>query len=194
MALVRPADTHVRNREVQRTASRASTGAEDQRVGIRPEIVGSNADAAVARHGQYVILLWRRNVVAEGVEWTRNAFARVVRGQPSQKIVFVTIVESACEIASSEVRKDVAELLKIYESQLACAAIVFEASGFRMTILRSFITAINMTNRARFPNAVFGKLDAALSWVATQRPTASVTADHPALREITQQLRTLPAS
>jgi hypothetical protein len=112
------------------------------------------------------------------VEWTRSAFERVIRSQPSRKIVFLTLVEPGCEIASSEVRRDMAELLETYAGQLACAAIVLEDSGFRMTILRSIITAIDLASRTRFPNSVFSKVDSALTWIVNQSRTANSTTNH----------------
>ena len=170
----------VRSKDVRRVASSPS---------IPWEVVGSSADAAVATQGHYVVLLWRRTVVKEGVEWTRSAFERLALEQPGRKIVFLTVVESGCEIASAEVRKDVADLLKTHAGRLACAAIVFEAVGFRMTILRSFITAINLTTRSRFPNAVFSHVDPALSWIMDQSPPADSIAERQAVIALVSRLR-----
>jgi hypothetical protein len=132
------------------------------------DVVGINADAAVACVDHYVVLLWRRNVVQLGVDWTRTAFMRVSRAMPKRKIVFLTVVETGCEIASSDIRRELAKVLRTHESEIACASIVFEEGGFRMTILRSVITAINVTSGIRFPQAVFSSLDTALSWIDTR--------------------------
>jgi hypothetical protein len=180
VALERPAELRVRSQDIRRVAPPPS---------VPSHVVGSNADAAVATQGHYVVLLWRRNVVKEGVEWTRSAFERLVPEHPGRKIVFLTVVESGCEIASSEVRKDIADLLKTHASQLVCAAIVFEGSGFRMTILRSVITAINLTTRSRFPNAVFGEVGAALSWIMDQSPPANSIAERHAVNALVRRLR-----
>jgi hypothetical protein len=138
-------------------------------------VVGINADAAVACVDHYVVLLWRRNVVQLGVDWTRTAFMRVSRAMPQRKIVFLTVVETGCEIASSDIRREVAKLLGTHQDQIACASIVFEQGGFRMTILRSVITAINLTSGIRFPQAVFSSLETALSWIDSRTQNSDPT-------------------
>jgi hypothetical protein len=131
------------------------------------EVVGCNPDVAVATIGQFVLLLWRHQIVAPGVGWTREAFARLLRNrEPVGKLIFLTTVESGCDVSTpTEVRKGIADLLQTYEDTLACAAIVFEGSGFGMTIVRSVITAIYIASRSRFPNSVFSDVGSAVSWM-----------------------------
>jgi tRNA U38,U39,U40 pseudouridine synthase TruA len=61
--------------------------------------------------------------------------------------------------------------LKSYDKHLAGAAITFEGRGFKMTMVRSVITAINMASRTQFPNSVFADVDSAATWLAMCAPT-----------------------
>jgi hypothetical protein len=134
------------------------------------KVIGYSADVAVGTVDDFILLLWRRRVVPQGVGWAREAFAKLAgERKHDRKLVFLTTVVPGCDISTpAEVRKDIAALLKTYESRIACAAIVFENNGFGMTIVRSVITAIQMASRSRFPNAVFGSVESALGWMATQ--------------------------
>jgi len=110
----------------------------------------------------------------------------------SASVLFLTALQPGCDLsASSEVRKDVAALLKSYEWSLACAAIVFENNGFGMTIVRSVITAINMMSRSRFPNAVFGNLDGALRWMEPHAQPHGIDVDHARVVDAFGRLRAL---
>lgn len=150
-------------------------------------IVGKNEDCAVAVFNNCVLLYWRRSVVPEGATWARRAFLDVRRDLPGEKIVFFTVADAACSLDTpAEVRKEIAGMLKAYEAQLAAAAITFEGTGFKMTMVRSVITAIYIASRTQFPNSVFGAVDAAANWVnAMSRstpPSALISAIN-ALRE-----------
>jgi hypothetical protein len=136
-------------------------------------LVGSNADFAVATLGSYVLLMWKRRIGGQGVVWAKKAFADQRRDHPDDKISFLTVVQAKCELSTPpDVRKELAGLLGTHKDNLAGAAIAFEAEGFRMTMVRSIITAINMASRARFPNAVFGSTADAVGWLH-ERSTSS---------------------
>lgn len=138
----------------------AAPGAEESR------LVGSNADFAVAALGSYVLLVWRKRIDALGVIWAKKAFADLLLERPTEKISFLTVVQADCELSTSpEVRKELAGLLAKHNDHLAGAAIAFEGEGFRMTVVRSIITAINMASRTRFPNAVFSNTTDAVDWL-----------------------------
>jgi hypothetical protein len=149
---------------------------------FRPfRIVGSCPEAAVGVVDQYLLLLWRRQVVLPPLEWVRKAFDSF--GQSGyDKVVFVTTVESACDISTSPVvRKEIATLLKTNEKKIACAAIVFEEAGFKMTIIRSIVTAIYLASRSRFPNSVFASLDMGLHWASNTAHTSANLALNPGI-------------
>ena len=141
-------------------------------------LVGSNGDFAVAALGSYVILVWTKRIGEQGVVWAHRAFADQRRAHPNDKVSFLTVVQADCELSTPpEVRKALAELLSTYKDNLAGAAIAFEGEGFRMTMVRSVITAINMMTRTRFPNSVFSNTTEAIDWLH-ERSTSSDSAIH----------------
>jgi len=144
-------------------------------------VVGKNESCAVAVLHNCVLLYWRKNIVPEGSTWARRAFLDVRRDLPGEKIVFFTVVDAACSLDTpAEVRKEIAGILKTYEAQLGAAAITFEGSGFKMTMVRSVITAIYVASRTQFPNSVFGAVEAAATWVESMSrsnpPSALISA------------------
>jgi hypothetical protein len=141
-----------------------------------PVVIGSNDECAVATLGGYVLLLWRKRVAPQGVVWLRTAFDSVLRERRGEKLAFLTITEDGCELTTSpEVRRDIADLLRKHQQDLAAAAIVFEEQGFRMTMVRSVITAIYIAARIRFPNSVFADVESACTWL--ERHHGSVATD-----------------
>jgi hypothetical protein len=150
-------------------------------------IVGKNEDCAVAVLDNCVFLYWRRRIIPEGSTWARRAFLDVRRDSPSEKIVFFTVVDAACSLDTpAEVRKEIAGILKAYETQLAAAAITFEGSGFKMTMVRSVITAIYIASRTQFPNSVFGAVEAAATWTSSfsrSNPASTLISAVNALRQ-----------
>jgi hypothetical protein len=153
--------------------------------------VGNRRECAVATVGAYVILLWRNKIVEEGVPLVRSAFETRLRKHPGEKIAFLTILEAGCELSTSaNVRTDLANLLRARQGDLAAAAIVFEQHGFRMTMVRSVITAIYMASRARFPNSVFSEVTQATRWMEQEYPS-SVGATQ--VERVVSKMRDAPA-
>jgi hypothetical protein len=140
-------------------------------------ILGSNEDCAVGTLETCVLLYWRRHIVAEGSSWTRRAFLDIRKQYPKEKVSFFTVVDANCSLDTPvDVRRELAELLKMYDAHLADAAITFEGKGFKMTMVRSIITAIYMASRTQFPNSVFGDVDAAAAWTAMHAPSLRASA------------------
>lgn len=136
------------------------------------QMIGSSPDCSVAILDCYVLLCWRRSIVQIGSTWTRKAFAEVHRQRPDDKIAFFTVVDAGfSHNTPAEVRNDLAVLLKTYAAQLAGASITFEGKGFKMTMVRSAITAINMASRTQFPNSVFSDVETAATWLSARAPS-----------------------
>jgi hypothetical protein len=89
-------------------------------------------------------------------------------------LCFMTILEDKCVLTtSSEVRSRLADLLRKHQKDVAAAAILFEAQGFRMTMVRSVITAINLAMGGRIPNSVFGDFVSACAWLERHQGRAA---------------------
>jgi hypothetical protein len=164
-------------------ASRIASSSFSRGADVELRVIDSTAEYAVGSLRDHVLLLWRRKVVQEGALPTRKAFLEAIRDKPATKIGFLTVLEAQCvTAASSDVRTEFAEMLQAYERYIGAAAVTFEGQGFRMTMVRSVITAINLASRTRFPNSVFGDVNAAASWMSQRM--ASVGNDLDAQRII----------
>jgi hypothetical protein len=146
-------------------ASSSSWGGAD----VDLTVISASTEYAVGRLHNYVILIWRRKTVASGVNDVRRGFLEVVRARTASKLGFITVVDAECEMsAAPDVRGEVVELLRIYADRVGAAAVAFEGTGFRMTMVRSVITAINLASRSRFPSSVFTDKVSAALWLDQQ--------------------------
>lgn len=149
-------------------ASSSSRGGAD----VDLTVIAASTEYAVGLLHNHVVLIWRRKAVARGVNDVRRGFLEVVRGRTATKLGFITVVDAQCEMsAAPDVRAEVTELLRLYAPHVGAAAVTFEGTGFRMTMVRSVITAINLASRSRFPNSVFTDKVAAAVWLEQQMQT-----------------------
>jgi hypothetical protein len=123
------------------------------------------AFSAFAR-GRLAVLIWHDHIVAEAVPVLGEVFEQLRREHGTTGFGFLTIIEKDTDIHTpAEVREGLSQLLTTSGPWLRAAAIAYEATGFKATIVRSAITAINIASRARFPNRVFQRKEAALEWL-----------------------------
>lgn len=119
--------------------------------------------------GRIAVLIWHTEATLEGAEAIERIFGKL-RGQNfAEGLGFLTIIESKADIrAPAAARQAVAQILRDYGGDIRAAAIVYEADGFKATIVRSAITAINLASRSRFPNRVFSNTRQALDWLVDE--------------------------
>lgn len=89
-----------------------------------------------------------------------------------------------------DVRTSISKVVNRFRDHIAAAAVVHAASGFKATLLRSVVTAINLAGVASYPCRVFPELQPALVWLDANLP-ASVT---PRPAEFASTLEALRAS
>lgn len=127
--------------------------------------VADTPDFRVATLENYVILVWRKQVIAPGANATWHAFNKL-RRETDKKIGFLTLAEENAQLQTSpEVRQVISRILKDNDSHLGAAAVVFTGKGFRATFARSVVTAINIASTSSFPNRVFDNQPEALEWL-----------------------------
>lgn len=122
---------------------------------------------AVTTLGNIVLLCWRHATTLEGAQATRRAFARLrsARGR-NERVGFYTLVEEpALHVVPANARAEIATLLGENNSVIGAGAVVFEGNGFRATVFRSIITAINLASRPSFPNEVFADTLSGATWL-----------------------------
>jgi hypothetical protein len=143
---------------------------------LEKESITSDAPASLVRttrpafsafaRGRLAVLIWHEHIVEAAIPPLREVFEQLRRAHGAAGFGFLTIIEKDTDIHTpAEVREGLSQLLAEYAPSLRAAAIAYEATGFKATIARSAITAINIASRARFPNRVFQRTDAALEWL-----------------------------
>lgn len=119
--------------------------------------------------GPVAVLIWHDCISVEGVDCVRRVFAALRREHSVRGFGFLTIIEEEADITTSaQVRQQLSALLAEHEPWLRAASIAYQGKGFKATIARSAITAINMASRARFPNRVFQEPIDAMRWLAAE--------------------------
>jgi len=86
----------------------------------------------------------------------------------------------------AELRESVNAYVRRYSTRFSGAAVVFAAQGFQATVVRSLVTAINLSSRASHPTKVFGDLRTGCNWLSRLTPGEPTAAR---LFELTNQLR-----
>jgi hypothetical protein len=119
--------------------------------------------------GRVAVLIWHTEVSLDGAKAIEAVFAQLRRRNFAKGFGFLTIIESKSDInAPTAARQAIAQALSDYGGEIRAAAIVYEAGGFKATIVRSVITAINLASSTRFPNRVFSNTRHALDWLADE--------------------------
>ena len=117
--------------------------------------------------GRTAVLIWHTEVSLEGARAIAAVFADLRVKHLSEGLGFLTVLERDTDIRPSPAaRQAVAQVLTDFGSDIGAAAIAYEADGFKATIVRSVITAINLASSTRFPNRVFAGTDDAIDWIA----------------------------
>jgi len=121
--------------------------------------------------GNIIVLIWTAFPSVDGVQACAAAFSTLRREEPTARIGLLSIVESEAGHGAMDpaVRNALGKMLKENESVLRAAAIVFEAQGFRATVIRSVVTAINMASRLGYPTAVFSDRLSGAKWLVMEQ-------------------------
>lgn len=119
--------------------------------------------------GRIAVLIWHTEVSVDGAKAIGEVFAELRRQNFAEGLGFLTIIETKTDIRPpSAARHAIAQVLSDYGGDIRAAAIVYEGDGFKSTIVRSVITAINVASSTCFPNRVFSTTRHALDWLADE--------------------------
>lgn len=122
---------------------------------------------SVGSFGPVATLVWHTEVSLEGARAIREVFAALKARRLAEGFGFLTVLDSATDIRpTAAARRAMAEVLLDYGNDISAAAIAYEGDGFKATIVRSVITAINIAGGARFPNRVFSETPIAIDWLS----------------------------
>jgi hypothetical protein len=138
-----------------------------------------------------VVLIWKQPPVLAGIEECKRIFQLVRTRRPKEKFSYLAVVESrAGTNMPAEVREALSALLREYQSAIAGSAIVFEGTGFRASIVRSVVAAINLASRLEFASTVESDLGTAARWLVDRAKGALTSGD---LIEVVRAFRSRPS-
>jgi hypothetical protein len=116
--------------------------------------------------GPAAVLIWHERISVEGVENLARVFEKLREPRSAKGFGLLTIIENGADVSTSPAaRNAMSKALSDNDRWLRAAAIAYEADGFKATIVRSVVTAINIISGARFPNRVFRDNREALGWL-----------------------------
>lgn len=152
------------------------------------ERVFSGREGAVAIDGACVLIVHLEAPTLPIVSAMGRAYAKAAA--LDQKIAHLCLIEHAAGLLPpGEARDAIGSLMQRFDKRLAAAALVYEAQGFKATVVRSVATGLAMASRITHPMRVFAELPAACSWVAERVMPSSEAR----LFDIVSQLRAAPA-
>ena len=128
--------------------------------------------------GRTAVLIWHTEASLDGAKAIGKIFAELRRQNFTEGLGFLTIIETKTDIRPpAAARHAIARVLRDYGGDIRAGAIVYEADGFKATIVRSVITAINLASSACFPNRIFSTTRHALDWLADELKEPALLAE-----------------
>lgn len=65
-----------------------------------------------------------------------------------------------------DAKAEIAESVKLFDAKTVGTALVLDGTGVNATIMRTYLTGLNLTSKRKSPMKVFDSLDEACSWLA----------------------------
>lgn len=119
-----------------------------------------------------VVLVWKQPPVVAGIDECRRVFELMRTRRPKDKFAYLAIVESrAGTNMPADVREALSKMLHEFQHAISGSAIVFEGTGFRASIVRSVVAAINLASRLAFSSTVESDLATAARWIVERGGT-----------------------
>ncbi|HEY2744018.1 MAG TPA: hypothetical protein VGL86_05330 [Polyangia bacterium] len=162
----------------------------------QPEEIVESPGYALCTVGRVVVLVWKQPPAAAGVAETRHRLRMMRERAPSEKMAFLTVIEPAGTALNvpTEVRDALSAMLKELQKQIAAAAVVVDAEGFRASLVRTFVATMNLGNRLEFPSNTERHVIAAARWLAARDPALAIDANDLAQAVATLRARWAPAT
>jgi hypothetical protein len=139
----------------------------------------------VAVSGRCLIQVISDRMTSTTISLTRRALADLA--EQYDTFAFLCVLEPNAKLTMApDLRESVDAYVRRYSTRFTGAAVVFEATGFQATVVRSVVTAVNLASRASHPTKVFDDVRAGCSWLGRITPGEPTAAR---LFELTTQLR-----
>jgi hypothetical protein len=118
----------------------------------------------IALSGRTLVVLWQTETTSEAV----RELASLVAGQAAEmaSVGLLQVIGEGATAPDAGVRAALAAMLKENEARIVASAVVFEATGFRASLIRSIVIGISMLSRPKCPHTVFGSVGEGIAWLS----------------------------
>lgn len=131
-------------------------------------LLSVTADRAFGAWNNILVVIWRKETTPLGVE-TLGEYLQQLGAQYPQGIGLCAVVEESAPPPSTAARKAMAKIMGTAD-MLRGSVLIFDGTGFRAAIVRSFVAGLNMLTRFPFPHKVCASAQEAIPWLAEQVP------------------------
>lgn len=139
------------------------------RSGEGPHVYHDDGHTALVTFGPYVLWWLKTHMTHAIIEAAEAASVDILGAYGTIGYIGLFEPESSV-VMPSEFRVPSAEYVARHTDHFFGAAMVYEPSGFKATVVRSVITAVHLASRARHPLRVFTEVGAAVDWLETAAP------------------------
>lgn len=128
------------------------------------QLVYSDEDYGVALAGHNIVVYWKGRTTTAAVEQLTELLL-------STRLKFGTlgllqVIGDEAVPPDSAARAELASMLKANENFIVASAVVFEAVGFRASMIRSIFIGISMLSRTKYPHVVFASVSEGIDWLS----------------------------
>jgi len=141
----------------QATSSAAGAAAE-----VR--ILRNEASHGIAFVGRTLVVHWQTETQGQAVAELASLLASLAN--ESGSVALLQVIGDQATSPDGATRAALAAMLKANETRIIASAVVFEATGFRASMIRSIVIGISMLSRPKCPHTVFESTNAGSAWLS----------------------------
>lgn len=116
-----------------------------------------------------VVVMGHRPMNAKGQQAQCDACNAHARRTGEGRLIEIVLLDPDVALPNSEVRAILDGNVPIITPYYACVATLFEASGFRASIIRGLLTSFSLLSRQSFPQKLFSDPTAAADYIASHQ-------------------------
>lgn len=117
-----------------------------------------------ALSGRTLVVLWQTDTRIEAV----RELSSLLAGHATEmgNVGLLQVIGEGATSPDGNVRAALAAMLKENEARISASAVVFEATGFRASVIRSIVVGISMLSRPKCPHTVFASVNEGTAWLS----------------------------
>ena len=129
-------------------------------------ILRSEASHGIAFVGRTLVVHWQTETRGQAVAELASLLAS--HASEAGSIALLQVIGDQAIPPDGATRAALAAMLKANETRIIASAVVFEATGFRASVIRSIVIGISMLSRPKCPHTVFESTTAGIAWLSQQ--------------------------